>query len=207
MNTHYTNILKSCMKNVLKGCMLFVHYFTRTPLIILYYLLVSIGLFGPKNSFTSFCFTTALFLIMTNVLLVLIYNWSFTKEWSTELVGKPFCDKYMSHSAPASKSLMRLGTGIAVPAVLEMSTSWQNHFQHTKITTELRTDINTYYGINDIRGMRDSQQVLNKVISDYRPGGLVRDTLRSEEARSFYNNVSEVGQTAIRSAASIFKSK
>ena len=207
MNIQYKNILKSCMKNVLKGCMLSVHYFTRTPLIILYYLWVSIGLFGPKNTFTSFCFATALFLIIINLLLVLIYNWSFTKEWATLLVGKPFCDKYMSHSAPASKSLMRLGTGVAVPAVLEMSTSWQNHFQHSKVTTELRSDIATYYGINDIKGLRESQQLLNKVISDYRPGGLVRDTLRSEEARSFYNNVSEVGQTAIRSAASIFKNK
>lgn len=207
MNTQYRNLLNSSMKNVLKGCMLFVHYFTRTPLIILYYLWVSIGLFGPKNSFTSFCFTSALFLVMINVLLVLIYNWSFTKEWSTLLVGKPFCEKYMSHSAPASKSLMRLGTGIAVPTVIEMSTSWQNHFQHNKVTTALRTDIVTYYGINDTKGMRDSQQVLNNVVSNYRPGGLVRDTLRSEEARSFYNSVSEVGQTAIRSAASIFKGK
>ena len=96
MSTQYRNLLNSSMKNVYKGCVLFVHYFTPTPLIILYYLWVSIGLFGPKNSLTTFCFTSALFLVIFNILLLLIYNWSFTKECATLLVGKPFCDKYIS---------------------------------------------------------------------------------------------------------------
>ena len=88
----------------------------------------------------------------------------------------------MSHSAPAGKSLMRLSSGIAAPAIIEMSTSWLNGRQHENLTTELRKDIVTYYGINDMRGMRESQHLLNRIVSNYRPGGHVRDVLRSEDA-------------------------
>lgn len=207
MNFNYKNIINSSTKTLLKGSILIVHYFTRTPLIILYYFWILIGLFGQNNALTNFCFRSALFLVMINILLVLIFNWSFTKDFATLLVGKPFCDRSMTHSAPAIKSLLRLGTGIAVPTILEMATSWQNSHQHNKVTTELRDDIERYYGINDVKGVRDSQQVLNKRLSEFKPGGLVKDTLRSQEAQTFSNNMSDVGQTAIKSITSIFKGK
>ena len=177
-NKNFLNIFRYLIKLIV----LIVHYFTRTPLIVLYYFAVCAGLFGPSNGFTSYCFSFAISLIILNIIVFALFNSSFTREWCINLVGQSFFDNYLTHSAPAGRSLLRLGAGVSIPAIAEGVTNWQNGNLHMQTQDKLRNDIAESRLKNDYKGVKQSQATLNKIIVGYHPGGVVSQAFRSEAA-------------------------
>lgn len=182
---------------ILKFAVLVVHWFTRTPLIIIYYLSVCIGLFGPENGFATFCFAFTVFLIILNLFIFVIFNHPFTKERAISIVGRSFFDDYLTHSAAAAKSLIRIGTGVAAPAFAEYVTSHQNDNTFFKTQAFVRNDIDNAWRNGDKVGLKRSQETLDRLIRDHRPGGLIVNTVRSERAVATMGIISDTTKTFI----------
>lgn len=194
-NKNFINI----SRYIIKIMVLIIHYFTRTPLIVVYYFAVCAGLFGPSNGFTSYCFSFALSLIILNVIVFALFNSSFTKEWCIHLVGQSFFDNYLTHSAPAGRSLLRLGTGMSIPAIAEGVTNWQNGNTHMQSQNNLRNDIERSRYFNDHKAVKASQATLNRVVENYRSGGVVSQAFRSEAAVKTYGIIGDTTKSIVQS--------
>lgn len=185
------NFLNATCKYILKILILIIHFFTRTPLIVVYYFLVCIGLFGPSHSVTFFCFSTALLLICINIFIFILFNNVLTKQWAINLVGKAFFDQYLTHSAPAAKSLMRLGNGCWVPFVAESITHYQFDQSHHKSCDRVRFDIDAAYANNDMKAVKEFQNTLRTMESSYQPGGVITKAVRSDAVVRTYGVIGD----------------
>lgn len=81
-------------KTLCKCCIFYIHLATRTPLIIVLYLIIFVGIFGEKTRVSDFCFPIFVFTLLLSFFLVLIFNYGKTKDLATQFVGKKFCDKF-----------------------------------------------------------------------------------------------------------------
>lgn len=186
----------------LKFSVLLIHYTTRTPLIGLYYIGAGFGVFGPKGSFSWFCFYTCLFVLLTNIMLVVLFNWEITKNWCISTIGEDYYNEYMSHSAPALKSLMRVLGGTASMTGAEFITAEQwDRYQNIR-TSALRQDIEDHVKSNKMRMARQSQQVLNEIVKNYNPGGVVTQTLDNAKTIAGYESTSTAVSDTAKSALS-----
>lgn len=191
----FNTFFNSICRCILKVSILIVHFFTRTPLIVFYYLSVCIGLFGPNHIFTSFCYIASLSLVMINVFVFVLFNNQLTKEWCINLVGKAFFDKYLTHSAPAAKSLTRLLVGIFAPCFVEMPTHYQNEVSHQDGCENVRRDIDTALAHGDLKAASKFQDTLRKLQENHKPGGLVSRAMQADTTVKTYGIVSDTAKS------------
>ena len=122
---------------------------------------------------------------------MIVFNNKKTKSWAINLVGKEFCDKYLSHSTLAAKSLIRLGSGTGALGLVDAVTGMQNHANMTDNCKQLRQDIHYYlFQVNDKGMAKKAQDTLEKTIRDYQPGGLISHALRNEKYIATLDTVS-----------------
>lgn len=99
--------LANTQQVILRSIIFYIHVFTRTPFIIVFYGISAIALFGGASGLSSFCFLIFAITIFLNIFLVIAFNNNKLNTSFTKIAGEDFCDKYLSHSIAALKSLAR----------------------------------------------------------------------------------------------------
>lgn len=165
-------------KKTLQGIVLYIHIFTRTPAILLFYSIMLFGVFGNKSKTSSICFVIFLVSILLNVMLVFLFTNSVTKQKSIDLVGFEFYEKYLSHSVPAGKSLTLLLGPTTVAYLYDGTTGFLRHQGHEKAIGQLRDDMLSQYRAGN-RSMGDETALLVSAMEkNYVYGGNKSNGLR-----------------------------
>lgn len=164
-------LMNKLLPKTLQAIVLYIHLLTRTPLIVLYYLMMLFGVFGPKSSFSSFCLFTYLFSVLLNILLVFLFNNSVTKEKCIRLVGHTFYLKYLSHSWTAVKSLLRSVSALPILVVYDTVTGILRHDAHKEGQAEMRSDADGHYKNGNTKLGDETARAATQLEKDYKYGG------------------------------------
>ena len=89
--------IKTVLKYTLKSVILYVHLVTRTSVLYLFYLVTLLGLFGEQSALSNTCFFIFVISVILNHALVVIFNTAILEKKATDLVGRDFAEKWLSH--------------------------------------------------------------------------------------------------------------
>lgn len=172
MNSKNTHLINKYIRFFLISCVLSVHYTTRTPLIILYYVYICFALYGPSSfiSNTIFVLTSAILLI--SLFLVILFNWKMSKEWAINVIGRGYYEKYVSHSWPGVKSLLVAICGFGSVCAVETRTSGQYHLEHLKNVQSMSDRAEKRRFDGDHVGASNIEYSINRLEEAYKHGGL-----------------------------------
>lgn len=190
-----TNILKT----ILQCIILYIHLFTRTQAILVFYVIAFFGIFGEKSKASSTCFIIFLTTIFLNIILVLLFNSRSTKQSCIELVGLNFYNKYLSHSTVAAKSLTRLLAPTSMAYAYDLTSGHLKDKNQREIIRELRADIEAYSQQRNRKLAEETQRLVNTMEKNYVYGGNITQHIRQVSS----NNVKE---SIMKNGASVMKS-
>ena len=189
--------LHNITKIALKSVILYVHFTTRTPLILLFYGVTLMGLFGGTTPLSLCCFSIFIGTTVLILFLVVLFNTNSVKHKATLFVGKDFCSKYLSHSAPATKSFARA----VAPTVLlygynSVSAELRDSAHHRVVNTS-EQDIRFWEEKKNHRNAYMSHNTLNRLQSNYQYAGSIDLAIArardAETTQSFYKYVAYAG--------------
>ena len=170
--------MKLLARKTLQGIILYIHVFTRTPAILVFYSIMFFGVFAEKTKGSSFCFIIFIGTVFLNVLLIVLFNTSYTKKFVINLVGPEFQAKYLSHSTVGSKSLARITTPIAVAYVFDTTTGILRNNSHSDSVDALRDDAASQYQSGNRRMGDETSRLVGAMEKDYVYGGVITQTIR-----------------------------
>ena len=166
------------LRYLLKGVILYIHFLTRTPLIILFYSVMFFGIFGKQSKVSFLCFTLFLITIFFNLLLVLIFNTPLTKKKAIDLVGFQFHEKYLSHSTIAAKSLTRLLAPTSIAYVYDLGTGVLRNNAHRESTEQLLNLAESQYQAGNRRMGDQLTRTVSNLNNNYVYGGSITEGVR-----------------------------
>ena len=180
--------LKQYTKLLLRTIILYVHLFTRTPLIILFYGISIIGIFGGKDPLSVYCFSIFVVTIILSLFLVILFNTKSIKEEATDFVGRDFCSKYLSHSFAAAKSLSRaLLPATCLYAYNTLSAELKD-WSHNKAMVSAQGSVDYWVNQNNPKMAQRAQEIMNRMRLDYRYQGAISESFevlkRSESTQA-----------------------
>lgn len=191
--------MENFFRKILKIIILYIHIFTCTPCILIFYSFTLFGVFGEKSKESSFCFAIFITSIVLNIFLILLFNLPFTKQKCINLVGFDFYEKYLSHSTVPSKSLTRILGPTSLAFLYQGTTGYLRDEAHKKSIESLRGDIKGQYLSGNKKMGDETANLIGSIQKHYDYGGNITQNLK------LLRNA-EVKESAMKTASSIGKS-